>query len=128
MEATSRPLTVAATPVAQALSPSADSRLADGVLVEASVLARLLGLKLLTLEGTVLLSPAQVHNGQRHVFEPPKAVRSVRDADAAIEREQAGSTATAHAAREGGRSSLAAAELLLEECSETLRQLRAADP
>jgi hypothetical protein len=33
---------------------------ADAVILEASVLARLLGVRLLTLEGTIVLSPAQI--------------------------------------------------------------------
>jgi hypothetical protein len=35
-------------------------QLSDGLVIETSVLARLLGIKLLTLEGTVLVSPTRV--------------------------------------------------------------------
>lgn len=45
----------------QTLVPDSSRRLSDGLVIETSVLARLLGVKLLTLEGTVLVSPAQIH-------------------------------------------------------------------
>lgn len=50
------------TPAALALTafPHRRKRLSDGVLVEASILARVLGLRLLTLEATVVLAPADV--------------------------------------------------------------------
>lgn len=43
-----------------ALHPDPDNRLADGVVVETTLVARLLGLKVLRIDGTVLLSPARV--------------------------------------------------------------------
>jgi hypothetical protein len=39
--------------------PDSSKRLADGWLIETFVLARLFGIKLLTLEGTVAVTPAQ---------------------------------------------------------------------
>jgi hypothetical protein len=49
-----------ATPVALTAIPSRRSRLSDGVLVEALVLGRVLGVKLLTLRASVVLAPAEV--------------------------------------------------------------------
>ncbi len=40
--------------------PDSSKQLSDGVVVQASVLARLLGVKLLTVDATVLVSPAQL--------------------------------------------------------------------
>jgi hypothetical protein len=40
--------------------PDSSKRLSDGLVIETAVVARLLGVKLLTLEGTVLASPAQL--------------------------------------------------------------------
>ena len=40
--------------------PDGNKDLSGGVLIETSVLARLLGVKLLTLEGTVIVSPADI--------------------------------------------------------------------
>jgi hypothetical protein len=42
------------------VAPDRRRRLSQGVLVEASILARLLGLRLLMLEATVVLTPADV--------------------------------------------------------------------
>jgi hypothetical protein len=47
-------------PLALAAFPHRRKRLSDGVLVEGSILARVLGLRLLTLEATVVLAPADV--------------------------------------------------------------------
>lgn len=40
--------------------PDSSKQLSDGVVIQASVLARLLGVKLLTVDATVLVSPAQL--------------------------------------------------------------------
>lgn len=42
------------------VTPDASGSQTDALVIEANVLARLLGVKLLTLQGTVLVSPAQV--------------------------------------------------------------------
>jgi hypothetical protein len=42
------------------VAPDRRRRLSQGVLVEASILARLLGIRLLTLEATAVLTPADV--------------------------------------------------------------------
>ena len=50
----------ATTPVALTAVPRRKRRPTDGVLIEASILARLLGIRLLTLDATVVLVPADV--------------------------------------------------------------------
>ena len=55
-------------------------RLSQGVLVEASVVARLLGLRVLTLEATALLAPADLRAGpaaQAEVAGAPRPVAPV---------------------------------------------------
>ena len=80
----------------------------DGLAVETHVLARLLGVKLLTLEGVVLISPAQVsrdgvpENGVSHTPSPPRL-----------------SEGTARAAGPG----LGEVSKLLDECTRELRAL-----
>ena len=82
----------------------------DGLAVETHILARLLGVKLLTLEGVVLVSPAQVR--QNSVDEPPARLPVVA----------AGSSRTRLSAGTG----LGEAARLLDECTEELRALDAA--
>jgi hypothetical protein len=53
------PRTVTAPPVVAAI-PDRNRRLADGVLVDARILARVFGLRLLTLDARVMLLPADV--------------------------------------------------------------------
>jgi hypothetical protein len=43
-----------------ALAPDGDGRLAEGVLVETHLLARLLGVRLLRIDGVVTLAPARL--------------------------------------------------------------------
>ena len=56
-------------------SPDGSRRLSHGVVVETSILARLFGFRLLRLEGTVVLSPAEFTEAasasasQRHVVD-----------------------------------------------------------
>jgi hypothetical protein len=47
-------------PVVLTAIPSRRKRLSDGVLVEASVLGRVLGVRILTLRASVVLAPAEV--------------------------------------------------------------------
>lgn len=61
-EAASRRIVGPEPTLPRAVIADSNSRLSDGVIIETSVLARLLGVKLLTLEGTVLVSPAQVRD------------------------------------------------------------------
>jgi hypothetical protein len=86
----------------------------DGLAVETYVLARLLGLKLLTLEGLVLVSPAEV----RHREARSSAPREPASVDA-----EARSTRSAIPDGHGPGSGLAGAARLLEECTEELRTL-----
>jgi len=58
--------------------PHPGSRLSDGVVIETSVLARLFGIRLLTLEGTVLVTPAQVQPAETFV---PEVSRDPLSAD-----------------------------------------------
>ncbi len=46
----------------QTVVPDSSKRLSDGLLIETTVLARLLGVRLLTLEGTVVVTPAQLRD------------------------------------------------------------------
>jgi hypothetical protein len=43
------------------MEPDEESRLSDGVLVETALVARVLGMRLLRVDGTVLLAPARLH-------------------------------------------------------------------
>jgi hypothetical protein len=52
-------------PPVVALQPDADSKLTDGVVVETRLVARVLGLRLLRVDGVVLLSPGRVRTGSR---------------------------------------------------------------
>jgi hypothetical protein len=98
--------------------PPSSRQLSDGLLIETSVLARLLGIKLLTLEGTVVLSPAQLQGGlSLGVSTSPQAGRlgtAKRTRDAA-------SSATRPHGRLGDRLALSAR--LLDECADELRAL-----
>jgi hypothetical protein len=60
----------ATSPLALEAVPDRRRRVSDGVLVEASILARLLGLRLLTLDVTLVLVPAEVSAPA-----PPSAAR-----------------------------------------------------
>jgi hypothetical protein len=60
----------ATSPLALEAVPDRRRRVSDGILVEASILARLLGLRLLTLDVTLVLVPAEVSAPA-----PPSAAR-----------------------------------------------------
>jgi hypothetical protein len=101
----------------------------DGFAVETHVLARLLGIKLLTLEGVVLVSPARVSrqavDGRRApTTSPAKAPSPRRRTDATIRNRGAVNDT---AAREGlpRGSTLGEAARLLDECHDELRALEA---
>jgi hypothetical protein len=53
--------------------PDRRRRLSDGVLVDASVHARLLGLRLLTLDATVVIAPAEVTSPSPAAHRAPRA-------------------------------------------------------
>jgi hypothetical protein len=86
-------------------------RLSHGVLVEASVLARLLGLRLLTVEVTALLAPAELRAGP-----------AVRDERAGAPKPVAPVRRTA-----GARHGLAGAVRDLDESARLLAQARRPD-
>ncbi len=59
------------------MEPDEESRLSDGVLVETALVARVLGLRLLRVDGTVLLAPARLHErpvDTTPTVDPPAAV------------------------------------------------------
>ena len=50
--------------------PDRSARLSGGILIEGSILARVMGVRLLTLDATIVLTPADVTSIQ---FQVPKA-------------------------------------------------------
>lgn len=64
-EGRSRPGRTVAVPLTT-MEPDEDGRLSDGVLVETVLVARVLGLRLLRVDGTVLLAPARLHERPTH--------------------------------------------------------------
>jgi hypothetical protein len=91
----------------------------DGFALETYVLARLMGLKLLTLEGVVLVSPAAVHRGDA---ESTTIRHGPARRDASSGR---GSRRTGKVAGVGHGSALAAAARLVDECTAELEALTA---
>ncbi len=92
---------VTPTPV---LLPDAANRLGDGVVVETTLVARLLGLRILRVEGTVLLSPGRLVDGSPHIID--------------------GTTTTLAGPATAEDDTLARASRLLRENGEQLRRLR----
>jgi hypothetical protein len=92
----------ATAPVMLMASPDRRRRLADGVLVEASIRARLLGLRLLKIDATVVLVPADITAPTRAAQAPPERRRPQR------------SGAAGHGLAEAVRSINEGAELLAE--------------
>ena len=79
-------------------------RLSDGVLVDASIRARLLGLQLLTIDATVVLAPAEVTAPSSAAPDPPRRTsgRSSRHALAeAVRSIDEGAQLLAEARRNG---------------------------
>lgn len=73
--AAGRELTVPTAHGQRVVTPDGSKNLSDGVLIETTVLARVLRLKLLTLEGTVLVSPAEVRRAGDGSARPGASVR-----------------------------------------------------
>ena len=94
-----------------ALQPDADSSLADGVVVETRLVARVLGLRLLRVDGVVLLSPGRV----REVTFPESAPRP------------AGRVAGTQDGRRAGER-LALAERLIASTGSRLERARSDQP
>jgi hypothetical protein len=57
-------------------TPDRHRRLSEGVLVEATIRARLLGVRLLTIDATVVLAPADVTAPSLGAHDPPASARS----------------------------------------------------
>jgi hypothetical protein len=66
------PQVVGTAPVVLIAIPDRRRRLADGVLVDATIRARLLGIRLLTIDATVVLVPADVTAQSISAHDPPK--------------------------------------------------------
>jgi hypothetical protein len=108
----------------QTVVPDSSKTLSDGLLIETSVLARLFGFKLLTLEGTVVVSPAQLRDLAHGLpdREDSAAVSRAHEAPrAAVEPPALVSTAAHPGARLG--IGLAAAGRLLHESAGDLERL-----
>jgi hypothetical protein len=90
--------------------PGRRRRLSDGVLVEASVLARVLGVRLLTVRATVVLAPADV-TAASSTDRDPAAPAAARSSDVAPARRRARGHGLAEAVRriDEGAELLAAA-------------------
>jgi hypothetical protein len=104
------PRTVRTTaPLELMATPDRRRRLSDGVLVDASIRARLLGIRLLTIDATIVLAPADVTAPLVAAHDPPRRapVRSF-----GISRNR--SAATGHGLAEAVRSINEGAELLAE--------------
>ena len=98
-----------APPVALSAAPDRRGRLSDGVLLEASVLGRVLGVRILTLRATVVLAPASVTTARGG---DPPARRDGRRSD------------VAPAPRRAGRRELAEAVRRIDEGAELLAEAR----
>jgi hypothetical protein len=85
-----------APPVVLSAAPDRRRRLSDGVLLEASVLGRVLGVRILTLRATVVLAPATVTTAADG--DPPARVDG-RRSRAAPARRRAGGRELAEAVR-----------------------------
>lgn len=91
-------------PVVLAAIPDRRRRLSDGVLVDASIRARVLGIRLLTIDATVVLGPAAVTASSGAAHDPPQrtSARSSRHALAeAVRSLNEGAELLAEARRNG---------------------------
>ena len=98
-------------PLVVQVAPDFSRRLSDATLVEASVSARLLGMRLLTLDATVVLVPAEES-------------AATPDASAQDARPAAGSAQDARPAAGRGRHGLADAVRNLEQGAKLLAEAR----
>jgi len=89
--------------------PARQRRLSDGVLLEASVLGRVLGVRILTLRATVVLAPASVTAPARADHDPPTRAGAERS-----RAEPARRRARGHELAEAVRRIDEGAELLAE--------------
>jgi hypothetical protein len=98
-------------PLVTALAPDADSRLADGVVVETRLLARLLGIRLLRVEGVVTLAPARLEPAPYVVRRAPRPLSR-----RAPRRTVSGPVRPVRQAIDAPGSGLARAADLLDDC------------
>jgi len=98
-------------PVFLRAAPDRQGRLSDGVLLEASVLGRVLGIRLLTIRATVVLAPASVSAAPADGH-PPAPVEARRSA------------ATPPPRRRAPRRELAEAVRRMDEGAELLAEAR----
>jgi hypothetical protein len=96
-------------PVVLMATPDRRRRLSEGVLVDASIRARLLGIRLLTIDATVVLAPADVTAPSVAAHDPPQRA-SVRSSGILRHR----SAATGHGLAEAVRRINEGVELLAE--------------
>jgi hypothetical protein len=96
--------------------PDSSKRLSDGLLIETAVLARLFGFRLLTLEGTVVVTPAQLRELSHGypMATDSTGVSRAYEASGAAHRMQ-GPTTTVVESRERVGARLAEAVRLLHE-------------
>jgi hypothetical protein len=101
---------------------------AGGFAIETSVLARLLGMKLLTLEGVVLVSPAQVRQLQGANGTPDRSATGATPAKTVVPAATTPVTGRRSATTDHPGNRLAQAAHVLEESSKELRQLGGSEP
>ena len=108
----------------QTVVPDSSKRLSDGLLIETSVLARLLGVRLLTLEGTVVVTPAQLRDLSQvqSVATEPTASPRTYDALGTPRRTQTHASTAARSKEKVGLR-LEEAMLLLNESADDLAGL-----
>lgn len=106
--------------------PDSSKRLSDGLVIETSVLARLFGFKLLTLQGTVLVSPAQLRELSMPSDERPAGAASQCAAgdDVPVPPRETGQGASPRLRPHGAHGArLGLAKRLLSESADELRGL-----
>jgi hypothetical protein len=82
--------------------PAGSGRLSDGLIIEASVVARLLGLRLLALDASVVVSPAEMRGRPPASAAPRTRPGAIGAGLATAERRIAEGAASLAAARAGG--------------------------
>jgi hypothetical protein len=104
--------------------PDSSKNLSDGVVIQASVLGRLLGVKLLTLDATVLVSPAHLESETKQPTGPVVASRPHPEHDALKSgARSAGKPSPAGSPNGLVGSRLGLAARLLEESTGDLRRI-----
>lgn len=109
--------------------PDSSKRLSDGLVIETAVVARLLGVKLLTLEGTVLASPAHLKEVGAKDGADSSGATLPAPRYAALQRSRSSAPSASSAPRPKGPcgAQLVLAADLLRESADQLRVLRNAE-